>query len=436
MHYPSIYQSLQAELGSAIVAPEDFAFCHASQNQPLAVVTPSSEEEAIATVRWAAANHLVVVPAGGATLLNVDPSANDKCWLLLSSRSLRAVTEYSPNDMVITAAAGVTLSQLHKTLNVSRQWLPFDPPAPGRATLGGIVAANTTGAYRAAYGAPRDRLLGLRVLTADGLVIKTGGKVVKNVAGYDLCKLFTGSWGELGFILETTFKVQPLPACDLRLCRLFSDLNAARLRPDELKTALDVLLDLQSLRFDPAFAVLVADRTVRLLIALHGNEPKVEWQRNQLQAIVPSWEEADAQDSDFSLAQDSRIPPPAGFAIEFLTLPSRVPELSLRLNELQPILLTANLTAGRITAQWSHLDARNEVWNLCKSLYPTGISCIFYGVPELSRSRLPASMLGMGDSVVHALNVRIKRALDPANLFSMGEWVDNGVESAQAMHSE
>ncbi len=431
MHYPNLYQSLQAELGAAVTAPDHFAFCHAQQNGPLAVVTPLSEEETVATVRWAAANHIALVPVGGATLLNANPSVNDKRWLLLSSRHLCTVTEYSPNDMVVTAAAGVTIAQLNQRLAEFGQWLPFDPPAPDRATLGGIVAANTTGAFRTAYGAPRDRLLGLRALTPDGQVIKAGGKVVKNVAGYDLCKLFTGSWGELGFILEATFKVQPRPACDHRLRCPFSDPNYARFSPDDLKTALDVLLDFQTRQLDLAFAILVVDRTVRLLIALHGNQPKVEWDRNQLQSMIPSLVELDHQDADFSLAQDSRIPPPTGFAIEVLSLPSRVPELSLRLNDLHPALLTINLAAGRITAQWSHQDTRNEVWNLCKSLHPPGASCTFYGVPELSRSSLPAAALGMGDAVVHALNLRIKRALDPNNIFSPSRWVDNGFETAQ-----
>src|SRR5207302_2672640 len=104
-----------------------------------------------------------------------------------------------------------TLSEFQKHLAEAGQWLPIDPPDHGKATLGGVVATGLSGAHSLGYGPPRSFVIGMRVVLAGGRAIKAGGNVVKNVAGYDLCKLFTGSYGTLGFVTELTFKLRPLP---------------------------------------------------------------------------------------------------------------------------------------------------------------------------------------------------------------------------------
>ena len=111
-----------------------------------------------------------------------------------------------------TAEAGLTLTEFQKQIAERGQWLPIDPPDDGTATLGGVVAAGLNGPHAAGFGALRSFVIGLRAVLANGRSIKAGGNVVKNVAGYDLCKLFTGSWGTLGLITEITFKLRPLPA--------------------------------------------------------------------------------------------------------------------------------------------------------------------------------------------------------------------------------
>src|SRR5262245_15375236 len=125
--------------------------------------------------------------------------------------ALNRVLEYTPEDMTVTVEAGVTLTELQRHLAQNGQWLPIDPPQPDRTTIGDILAANASGPPRFNFGTIREHLLGIRVALADGRVIKAGGKVVKNVAGYDLCKLFVGSRGSLGVIVEATFKQRPLP---------------------------------------------------------------------------------------------------------------------------------------------------------------------------------------------------------------------------------
>ncbi len=126
-------------------------------------------------------------------------------------RALARVIEHTPEDMTVTAEAGLTLAALQAELARRGQWLPIDPPDAGRLTLGALLATNASGPRRLGCGTIRDHLLGLKVALADGRLIKSGGKVVKNVAGYDLQKLFVGSRGSLGVIVAATFKLRPLP---------------------------------------------------------------------------------------------------------------------------------------------------------------------------------------------------------------------------------
>src|SRR5207237_1413794 len=102
-------------------------------------------------------------------------------------------------------------SDIQKRLDETGQWLPIDPPDDGRATLGGVIASGLSGPQTLGFGLPRSFVIGMRAVLSDGSQIKAGGNVVKNVAGYDLCKLFTGSYGTLGFVTELTFKLRPLP---------------------------------------------------------------------------------------------------------------------------------------------------------------------------------------------------------------------------------
>jgi len=151
-----------------------------------------------------------VVPAGASTWLNAG-NRLDEANLIISTTHLNKFLDHEPADLVASAQAGVTLENFNHTLADGGQWLPLDPPDDGLATLGGVVATGLSGPQRSGCGAPRNFVIGMKVLLADGKLVKAGGRVVKNVAGYDLCKLFTGSYGTLGLITELTFKLRPLP---------------------------------------------------------------------------------------------------------------------------------------------------------------------------------------------------------------------------------
>ena len=149
-----------------------------------------------------------VLPVGAGTKTGW-AAPPDSCDLVLNTGALARITEYLPGDLVVVAEAGVPLAALQQRLAEHGQMLALDPPEPG-ATLGGIVSANASGPRRLRYGTVRDLLIGVTVVLADGTVARAGGKVVKNVAGYDLGKLYTGAHGSLGVVVSTTWRLHPL----------------------------------------------------------------------------------------------------------------------------------------------------------------------------------------------------------------------------------
>jgi glycolate oxidase FAD binding subunit len=146
---------------------------------------------------------------GAGTKLRWAPDASPA--LELSTAGLDRLLEHNAGDLTAVLEAGVPLARAQEQFREAGQMLALDPPDPGGATIGGIVASNDSGPLRARYGGPRDLVVGMRVALADGTVSKSGGKVIKNVAGYDLAKLFTGSYGTLGAILELSVRLHPLP---------------------------------------------------------------------------------------------------------------------------------------------------------------------------------------------------------------------------------
>ncbi|NEQ71549.1 MAG: FAD-binding oxidoreductase, partial [Symploca sp. SIO2D2] len=130
--------------------------------------------------------------------------------LIISTDRLNRIIDHAVGDLTVTAEAGVKFSDLQKLLSQTGQFLPLEPAYPEEATLGGIIATANSGSWRQRYGGVRDLLLGISFVRSDGEIAKAGGRVVKNVAGYDLMKLFTGSYGSLGILTEVTFRVYPL----------------------------------------------------------------------------------------------------------------------------------------------------------------------------------------------------------------------------------
>lgn len=180
--------------------------------RPAALVAPADEEQVSAVLAVASERGLAVVPHGAGTRQELGtPPATSRPLVRLDLGRLDRILAYEPADLTVTVQAGVLLGMLQARLAEEGQWLPLDPAAAGAATLGGLVAAADSGPHRLRYGTPRDLLIGFRAVLADGLTFSGGAKVVKNVAGYDLPKLVSGSLGTLAVLTEQTFKLQPRP---------------------------------------------------------------------------------------------------------------------------------------------------------------------------------------------------------------------------------
>jgi glycolate oxidase FAD binding subunit len=197
------------------------------------VAAPAGEDEASALLATAAEHGLAVVPRGSGTRIGWGAPPR-RCDLIIDTRLLNRVVEHAAGDLVARVQAGVTLRQLAGVLGAAGQQLALDPP-PALAnggqdatpTIGGMLATGTSGPRRLRYGTPRDLVIGITVVRPNGTVAKSGGKVVKNVAGYDLGKLYAGSYGTLGLITEAVFRLHPVPAAATFVTAGYADTAAA-----------------------------------------------------------------------------------------------------------------------------------------------------------------------------------------------------------------
>ncbi|MEH2364835.1 FAD-binding oxidoreductase [Nostoc sp.] len=182
----------------------------ASGKSPSCIVYPRSQQQLAAVIATAHTNNWRVLPCGSGSKLSWGGLAKG-VDVVVSTERINQLIEHAVGDFTVTVEAGMKFSDLQAHLAKSRQFLAIDPTAPESATIGGIVATGDTGSLRQRYGSVRDQLLGITFVRADGQIAKAGGRVVKNVAGYDLMKLFTGSYGTLGVISQLTFRLYPLP---------------------------------------------------------------------------------------------------------------------------------------------------------------------------------------------------------------------------------
>ena len=175
---------------------------------PFAAVRPIDVSGVASAMAWANRTNTAVYPMGGRTQIDLGNPAT-KPGIVLDLSQLNRLVDFQPADLTITAEAGMTIEQLQSVLAQEGKYVPIATPIATRATIGGALATGTSGPLRSTYGLPRDWLIGVSVVGADGTPTKAGGKVVKNVTGYDLNRLYTGSLGTLAVITEATFKIAP-----------------------------------------------------------------------------------------------------------------------------------------------------------------------------------------------------------------------------------
>ena len=207
----SLPDILISSLGHEAVAPPERLVEHSVDGvPPEAVVFPTKVEDVAEALSLATREGKAVTPRGGGTQMALGNTPS-RIGMVLGLSRLNRVLLHEPADLVTSAEAGITLRALQEELAKDGQFLPLEAPLPARATIGGILAANASGPSRLAYGTARDWLIGIKVVQPNGTVTKSGGRVVKNVAGYDLHRLYTGSLGTLGVIVGANFKIAPLP---------------------------------------------------------------------------------------------------------------------------------------------------------------------------------------------------------------------------------
>jgi glycolate dehydrogenase FAD-binding subunit len=266
--------------------------CRIDDFGPLPIARPQSIVEIGDIVRRAAAEAQAIYPIGGQTLMNIGlPPARP--GVAVDLRSLSQVLDYPARDMTVTVQAGITLSQLQALLATENQRLPIDVPHAEQATLGGVLAANVSGPRRLGFGTLRDYVIGISTINDQGQEVKAGGRVVKNVAGYDLCKLHIGALGTLGIISQVTLKLRPLPECaslltfgceTAALDHLLDHLHATRTRP----VGLDVLNQEAARFLVREFRTNLPEAPWVIAVGFEDNSDAVGWQVRQLiQELAP-----------------------------------------------------------------------------------------------------------------------------------------------------
>jgi glycolate oxidase FAD binding subunit len=363
---------------------------------PLTEIIVSADEAAVAaTVRDACAARTPVYPLGGGTRLDHGVSPV-RPGIGLSLASMHGVIDYPAADMTITVQAGITLAELARTLAARGQRLPVDVPQAERATVGGALATDASGPRRYAYGTLRDYVLGLRAVDGRGIAFATGGRVVKNAAGYNLGRLLIGSLGTLGIVTQTTLLVRPLPqssalvACDLGELPMAEALLAGLVRTQTVPTAIELRVG-PAPQASPLLGPPPAGCSIRLLVGFEGDRTEVQWMVARLgeewrQAGVSSLTTISGPDAEpwWTWLADF----PADLQIH--TLPGNTVEMIARLRRLLPdCCLQAHAGNGVVRAQ------------LCPSGDgPPPVSQAADGLAALLREKLRPAVAELGGKLV------------------------------------
>jgi glycolate oxidase FAD binding subunit len=382
---------------------------------PRVIVEPASAEAVAGVLEWASREKLSVLVRGAGTKIGWGPAPRS-IDVLMSTARLNAVVAHRHGDLTATVQAGATLSHVNSTLAQHGQWIPLDPPWADRATIGGIVATNDSGPRRHRYGAPRDLIIGVEFARADGRLAKGGGIVVKNVAGYDLPRLLTGSFGSLGVIVTATFKLYPLTAASRTLV----------VEPSNASDLGSIALKLSASHLTPT-ALEFATHPLRLIVRFESIESSVSQQADTAAKLIAESgyeartlsESAEAQcwQSHARLADDER-----GALLKVSVLPTHIAETLTIIERLagnSGYAAVGRAGAGvfllriaeDVPLQKRVIDGLRDALQIGK-----GSAVVVRGSPEL---RTHVDVWGpIGDGL--ALMKAVKQQFDPAGILSPG----------------
>jgi len=401
------------------------------------VITPADQAEVEETIARASRANMAVYPIGGGTALDYGATAS-RVGLGLSLAGLKRVIDYPARDLTITVEAGLTIAELAQRLAAEGQRLPVDVPRPDRATVGGAVSTSAAGPRRYRWGTLRDYVLGIRAVDGTGMGFSGGGRVVKNAAGYDLCRLLTGSLGTLAVITQVTLMVKPRPetsafcACPVRDWDTAERLLSGMVHTQTLPSAVELLAG-PTWRDEPLVGPYC--RPACLAIAFEGSQVEVDWMLGQLQA---EWR-AVGVDS-VTTCVGSQCEPlwtrltefPANsvsigeaWMVEARALPSRTVACLEKLLSVDPACSIQAHAGNGVIRAWLSAAADQGAALLDNRLRQ---ELAALGATVVARSRPPGVPAGrdtvwgpMGES--HQLMQRIKNQFDPQGILNPGRFV-------------
>jgi len=381
---------------------------------PQAVVEPGSYEEVAAVIRYASEAGLAVIPLAGGTKRHVGnlPRRYD---VALSLSRLDKIIEHEPADLTVTCQAGISIAELQQRLKAHGQRVPFNAGSGHQASVGGVLAANANGPSRAAYGALRDYTIGMRVVTADGRITRAGGKVVKNVAGYDLCKLYTGSLGTLGVIVEATFKVMPVSRRERSIAlRLRSPSDACRLAAELYRRGLAFShVELSS-------AGGGNDVGWFLEILLAGSQGAVDRSEKELLGLAPRFKAELAASNEANETRSAGESNDDQLLCRLSVLASQLAALIEEIKRLESPLMVAEPITGVLRASWPAVDAAAVLESARAVAAKHEAVCVVEHCSVELKRRIDV----FGDPPpAFALMRRVKQQFDPKGILSPGRFV-------------
>lgn len=403
---------------------------------PLPLVRPGNAAELGEVVRSARADRQALYPVGGRTLLNVGwPPARPGS--AVDMRLFTEVAEYPARDMTITVGAGITLARLRDLLKSENQRLPIDVPLAEHATLGGALACNTSGSRRLGFGTLRDYVIGIRVVNDEGHEVKAGGRVVKNVAGYDLCKLHIGALGTLGIITQVTLKLRPLAeeralvllGCDAEsLGPLLDEIHASRTRPVCLEVFNEAAI--RELRQSATGTLPDAHRVV--VVGFEEKRETVGWQVKQLVEELPAARVQSLEarfgstcDSLWHACDELALWPHARLTFKANLLPHALADFFREAAKLPDhLVLHAHAGNGIVLGHATENVTLERAQAILASLQPLASAAegnvVVPCCPPAWKQSLPVWGAPRGDS---GLMRQVKEKLDPGSLFNPGRFV-------------
>jgi FAD/FMN-containing dehydrogenase len=403
---------LRAAIDPAHVLGEVEAEAYRHGNVKPIVVAPGSTDEASALMQLAVREGWSVVCAGAGTRLENMHQATAPD-IVISTRRLNRISEYEPADLVMTAQAGVPLVAIERATQQHKQFLALDPPVHAQSTVGSVIATASAGPLRFTYGTPRDHVLGMQLVAGDGRMLHFGGKVVKNVAGYDVVRPLVGSHGTLGLIAEVSVRLRPLPEVDQTLLLSAPTfVAAAELSTQIIAARLDIVaLEIVS----PAFVDGSSAAEWTVLARLHGNAEAVSDSIARIGAI------AAARMAESSLwrnlgAREFRAP----WLIRFANLPARLQETAAQAASFAREALSGDVSVAAHAGDGIVRLLADDVNDAFEQLVSNEREVIrdHGGTLLVERAARPLVRRPAVTSEAAPLMAGVKRVFDPAGIFA------------------